>query len=156
MTDTIRENIMNGLVDIMSAMKDGEPVADPYTTTWSVVGREPIEQLTKGKKHALGIYEGTETKTPRASTVMDCSLRAILEFHVYVESAQKASSELNRVLGEVQRKIMEDTSIGSLAIDIVENGNEFDIDGMWDKQVSGALFVTIKYRHHIEDPRASV
>lgn len=156
MTETVRNRILDNLKIQLGEMQSGFPVLDPYTVTWSEITRENIEKLAKGKLYALGIYDTEETKSPRIYPITDCTLRVLVEFHVYVQSTKRGSSELNRVLGEIERKIREDRTLGGLAIETEFLGNEFDIDGPYDHEVMGVVTMNIKYRHHTDDPRRIV
>lgn len=156
MADTVREDCLKALRAKFEAMQDGQPVADPYSVTWSLVTRRPIKQLAKGKRYALGIYDQEETKRDATLPKVECTLRVVLEFHVYVAKEQDASEELNRVLGEVERMVRSDIYLGGKVVKMQVTGSEINIDEQYDSQVSGAVFMTMTYRHHHDDPRRRV
>jgi hypothetical protein len=156
MTDTVRETILKALETLMASMQADFPVDDPYTVTWSIISREDIGQLPKTKRYALAIYDTEEEKNPRTYPVTDCRLRVLLEFHVYLQKGEKASTELNRVLGEIERKVRSDRTLGDTCIETEFRGNEFSVDGPYEQQVSGVSYLSILYRHHTDDPRRRV
>jgi hypothetical protein len=154
--DTIREQILEWLKAHLESMQDGSPVADPYSVQFSVVSREPIDKLATGKQYAISIFEGAEDKSDRIYPFMECTLALEFEFHAYVGVDQVRSTILNKVLGELQRRLREDKTCGGLAIDLVEDSNTFDIEGPYDRQAVGVLVMALKYRHNIDDPRTAV
>jgi hypothetical protein len=60
------------------------------------------------------------------------------------------------VLGEIQRRIREDRTLGGLALDVRETGNDLDLDTYADKAIEGAVFLEVRYRHATDNPRAAV
>ena len=157
MTDTIRERIMTAVAASFSSIVKDEPVgANAYTFAWSLVTREPIGALVRGKKYAIGIYDIEEREDVTTHPLTNLSLRIAFEFHILVSGTESAASLLNLALGEVKRRIREDQTWGGLALSTYSVGNEFDIDGPFDKQVSGTLFAELRYRHNIDDPRAAI
>jgi len=153
MTTSVREDIMEYLETLMKGMQAGQPVLDPYQTTWSMVTREDIGKLVAGKANALGIYDTEETKTVRSNYVTECLLRVVFEFHLRIAPADRPSKQLGILLTDLERKVLEDQTLGGKAIDVVLLSNDKDIDGPYDRQVQGALFVNIRYRHKTTDPR---
>lgn len=159
MTDTVRETILKALEAHMGTMQADLPVDDPYTVQWSIITRENIGQLAKTKRYALGLYDTEETKNPRTYPVTDCILRVAIEFHAFLQqnsAGEKGSETLNRMLGEIERKIREDRTLSGTCIETEFRGNEFTIDGPFDNQVSGVTYLNVLYRHHTDDPRRRV
>lgn len=159
-TITRRERILNALVNVMKNMEDGRPTTDPYSVTWDVVTRGPIEGIHERKRYALSIIDQEESKDPIIGQSV-VTLRVVLEFRVYLDVNEEASIVVNRVLGDVQRRIREDIYLTQddgeqLSLNLVESGNQVFIDGYADKQVGGAVFVNILYKHAIDDPRLYV
>jgi len=154
MTDTIREQIEKAVVNKIETMKDGDPATDPYGITFSEVTRNRVDQVAFGKKYVAGVYSGPETKRADHPS-MRCQLRLIIEFYILLDKTDVAQAQLNFVLGELQRRLAEDHTLGGLAYDMKEEGNEYDVDGSFDTQVSGAIFYRVEYVHHHLDPRAS-
>lgn len=154
MTLTVRETIERAVVDKLMTMREGEPSSDPYGATFSVVTRARIGAIATGRKYVAGVYGGPETKLAGFSS-MRSKLRLTIEFHILLEKEDNAQAELNFLMGEVQRRLAEDHTLGGLAYDMIEDGNEFDVDGSFDKQVAGVLFYSVQYVHAHKDPRAT-
>jgi hypothetical protein len=153
---TVRENCVRALKNHLETVVAGEPVADPYEFEWSYVTRQEIGQLARGKRNALGIYDGEERKTQRTYPVTDCQLRVAVEFHLYADTDKVSTEELNKYLGEISRRIRENRTLDGHAYDVNEVGSDLDIDSPYDRQVSGVVFLDIFYRHHEDDPRTSI
>jgi len=156
MTITVRETCLQALEEHLKGVIAGQPVADPYTIEWSLVTRKIIGSIARGKRNALGIYDGEERKTERSYPVVDCVLRVTLEFHLYVEEGDQSTVDLNKYLGELGRRWRENRTLDGNAYDVNEVGSDLDIDSQYDRQVSGAMYLEISYRHHTDDPRTPI
>ncbi len=155
MTDTIRELCLAALKTSLESMTEGQPAGDPYSVTWSVVKRAPLDDGDWKKKAALGILDTEEQKNPRIQGYENV-LRVVLEFRLFLNNDEDGSKRLNQVLGDIQRKIREDITLGGNAYNVVETGNETSLDDVYDHKVEGAVFLNIQYRHRQDDPRKVV
>jgi len=158
-SDTYRERILNAMEEHFTAQRQGQPGPDPYTITWSSVERAEIGDLSHGKAYTLAIFDVTETVDFGVSTtqgVTNKTLRVVCEFHAMLEAKQKPSTEANRIIGEIQRRMLEDETYGNLAIWIQETGNELNIDNAVDRQISGTVTFNVFYRHSRRDPRKEI
>ena len=161
---TRRERIMQEVVRRMDEMQEGQPVADPYRTTFGVVTRgSSLEGVHRTQKAACTVMSTEERKTPKISQV-DAFLRVVVEFMSWIGDSEQPDQTLNRVMGDIQRKMREDVHLTEpddgrplvereLSFDVEESGNQGFVDGYSDKQVTGAVFWTIKYKHAPNDPR---
>lgn len=157
--DTLRERLLVAIEDHFKAQKQGIPGPDPYSITWSLVDRAEIGDMSHGKAYTLAIFDQTEAIDFGVSTldgVLNKTLRLSLEFHALLEAKQRPSTEGNRILGEIQRRMMEDETFGGLAIWVREIGSEFTIDNVNDKQIEGTVFFDAFYRHSRRDPRKPI
>jgi len=151
---TIRDKAVEALVEKLETMEAGEPSVDPYTVTWSVVERTDPEQFAHGKIAVLGVIEGEERVLRQLTgDLVDEALQITLLFRIIVDDPVDVASDLSRVLGELQRRIGEDPSLGGAVIDTRKTGSSFDIEGVQDKQAEGALFLELHYRSNERDPR---
>ncbi len=162
MADTLREQIIVELESRFKNQRSGSPTADPYQHQWDVVSRNNLDgDQFKLKRAVLGIYDTEERKDPKIQQT-DATLRLVLEFRVLAEKEENPSTLGNCVIGEIIRQLRSDiytTQTGTttqLTLDIQEQGNELDISGSNDKQVRGAVFANVLYRHAINDPRAVI
>lgn len=153
---SLREHIAVWLVDTFSSMEEALPVEDPYGIKFSIVSRKPIDKLVPGKKSALGIYDVGETKQHKMFPVTEVRLTVAFEIHLYSSDTNTTTTELNAYLAAVERKLMEDQTLGGLAYDIAIIKSESDIVGQYEKQVAAMLEIEIKYRHKTGDPRKKV
>lgn len=155
-SNTIRNQWLAALKTHLELMTTSYPVGDPYSVNWTGgVFRETIEKLAVGKLAMLGVYDGPERvdeKFPLTHKVM----RVTLEFHIRIDSGQTASARLNEVLGDIQRHLYRDRTLGGLVVDMREVENTLDIEYLYDKVVQGALFLDVSYRHKTGDPREVV
>jgi hypothetical protein len=138
-------------------MQQGEPVADPYLYTASVVARSDIEALSHGKSLTIGIFDASEQKIPALTHLegaMDATIRVIVEWRAMAEVTDKPSTVCNVIHAEILRRIMEDETLGGLARNVLEVGNEFNIEDFKDRQLDGVIFLNIIYKHAKRDPRA--
>lgn len=153
MADSIREQVCEHLETIFTAMDASLPVDDPYGVSFSKVEREEVGQLQPGKASALGIYDVAERKNHKFYPTTECYLTVLFEFHLHISTSSRPSKELNKYATAIERKLYEDQTLGGLSYDIIIQGTEYDIDGPYDKQVSGVLETVIRYRHKTGDPR---
>lgn len=150
---TIREQIIQALEAHLAAMKVGQPVSDPYGYEVTQIERGTVEEKrVQGKKLVLGIVEGEERKTERVG-YYDVLLAINLEFHVHVEKSIPNEQALNAVLGNLERRVREDIYLGgkSLNVSLVGNTREPEFFG---SHASGVLFLSVLYRHAIDNPYA--
>jgi hypothetical protein len=151
MADTSkRERIMQHLTERFQARQAG---VDGALITWNMVTRKPISRTEVGMGDTLGIFDVRETKDP-VMQHMVCELTVIFEFYCALMLGDEPSTELNRMLLDVQRTIRTDIYCSGLSLNIVESKNELDIDGPTDSLVAGVIEVTVLYRHLVDDPSA--
>jgi hypothetical protein len=156
MADTIRLRCLAAIKSALEAMTAGEPDGDPYTVEFSKVEHGPLGDEDHRKRFVAGIVPGRETKQTMYP-LDQCTLPVAIEFRMTVNRDDDApGEEAERVLGEIQRKLHEDTTLGGLAIDLRETGNEIDLEGYDDRSIVGVLFFELLYRHRTTDPRLAV
>lgn len=153
---TNREAAMVELQKVFTTQRAGEPVLDPYTFTWDMVEREPVNDAVRaGQKAVMAILEGPESKSPIIGQ-MEVNLRVFLEWTFYLDDGEQGATGFNRVLGEIQRRLREDIYLNQTVLNVVETGNEPDIDSPHDQQIGGTVFINILYKHAENDPRKYV
>ena len=146
--DTIRETALIALENVVATM-----ATDPdYMLHWGRVSRAPLIDADWKKKYSCGVHDTTE-KVDRTANFWYRSLNVVIEFRVTVEQNESPSQEAGRVLGQLQRRIMENDTLGGVVINVQEGGNELYVDFEDARKVSGALFVVVQYRHAENDPR---
>ena len=153
MPDTIRMRCLEAIREALEAVVAGEPEDDPYTIAFSKVEHGPLGDVDHRKRFVAGIVPGRETKQTMYP-LDQCTLPVAIEFRMTVNrDDDEPGLEAERALGEIQRKLHEDTTLGGLAIDLRETGNEIDLEMYDDKSVVGVVFFDLLYRHRTTDPR---
>ncbi len=158
-SETIRERIMAAMEAHFKAQKAGAPGPDPYSFTWSVVDRAEISDISHGKGYTLAIFDETEVISPGVSTldgVTSKTLTVTCSFHSMLEAKMRPSTEGNRIIGEIIRRMLEDETYGGLAIWIKEAGNDLNIQNSIARQISGEVIFNVFYRHSRRDPRKEI
>lgn len=148
---TIREQIVVAMEAVLIAMK--KPT---YAFRFEGVQRSPFKSLGAGKKRMAAIFDETDQRTPDTDPVVRVALKIAIELMVYIESGETPSTQLNLVVGEVERALMVDRTFGKLAIDVFLDRTEHDIEGRFDKYAESTMFLTVDFRHNNADPRAAV
>lgn len=144
-----RERIMQHLQDRFTAMQVG---VNGYSTTWNAVVRRPLTKQETAIGDAVALFDVDEEKTPEIGFYR-CSLRIQVEFFCTMLTGDDPSTELNRMLLDVQRCMRTDVTCGGLGFNILELRNELDVDGPADRLVAGVVEFQVQYRHMLDDPR---
>ena len=159
--NSIRETALDKLVCLFQGQQKGQPESDPYDFTWKTVVRTPLTELERRMSYALAIVENDENKE-RGVNVMYPVLNLTLEFHALIDVPSDGPVVLNRILKNIQRRIGSDPRLANqnggtaLVISLYENGNMIDPESYADKKVSGLLYLEVRYKHAVHDPRAVV
>ncbi len=144
---SIRENIIEFLRDAFECLE----VVPPYTTQWAEIQRAPIPSSNKKTGPTLSIYDVSERLEPEIESYRN-KLLLIFEFSYPMKEGDIPSTELNRILTDVQRLVRSDIYCGGLSLNVVEVGSDLDIEGTGDNIVSGIVQYEVQYRHKILDP----
>lgn len=153
--DSVRTQVLKALVQVFKTMDKNLPADDPYGWEFSVVSRDTLGALVKGKRAALGVYGGTATRKSRYP-FYDVSLEVVLEAHVAKQAGVDMTTTVETLLGVMERRLKENNEhdkLGGLILDIEINGDQVNVDGQHDNEADGALFVTVRYSQREDDPR---
>ena len=149
---SIRENILGFIKDLFEGQSEG---FNGYTETWNTVVRRPLTATEMDAGASMAIFDTNERNTPEIGHSLK-TLEVGIEFFLvtkYGSDNDQNSSELNRLLTDIQRAIRVDIQMSGLAINSVETRSEFDLDGPGERLVGGITFWNITYRHKENDPR---
>lgn len=150
---TVRDRIMQHLLSRFAACVEGQ--GGRYIT-WNTISDAPLKEGQKVLGNAIGVFDSRERKKPEVSLVR-AALEVNTEFHVRLAHGDNPVAVARAVLGEVQAIMLSDIyctePTGQLSLNIVEIGNELDVDGPDDKSVSGIVFWEIQYRHQAGNSR---
>lgn len=149
---TVRLRIIDHLKERFEKAKAGQ--GGRYIT-WNTVATQPITKPETIAGSAVGIYDSRERKKPEAGYARS-TIQLATEFHVRLAQGDDATRIANLVLGEVQAIMLSDIHCGGLSLNIVETGNELDVEGPNGTLVSGIVFWEVLYRHKAGDPRTLV
>lgn len=151
--DTVRSRIMRHLLDRFTTCRAG---VDGRHITWGAVSDTPFsEKEAQFAPERIALIDVRERKRPEVG-YSRCELTVNAEFHATLAKGDKPNEIANQVLGEVQAVMLSDIYCGGLTLDIVEVGNELEVEGSNDTSVSGIVFWEILYRHKAGDPRKLV
>ena len=129
---------------------------DGYTVTWDRVKRAPINSFDATMRTSLAILDTREIKNADVHDLTRSVMRVIFEARYKTQIGDVPSTELNRLILDIQRKIKEDINLGGLTLNVTEAGNDIDIESHADKIVTATVFVDVLYRHVISDPRRGI
>lgn len=131
--------------------QDIQPTEYPFAFSSVEIG--PLDVGDHKKRYMAGIVPGRERKQTRYP-ITDCTLPITIELRMTVNRGdQKPGVEMENLITQTQRIIMEDRHFGGLVIDCRETGNEVDLTVYDDKTIMGAIFFDVLYRHSTLDPR---
>lgn len=154
---SIRHRILENITANLASITASEtPAEDGWQFEFGEVTREQVENIAVGKRAVCGVYPGAETKKETAGIVMDCSLELTIEVHVRKDANEKLSDMLEIGLLIAERRIMEDQECGGLALDITITGSDPELEGPYKNQAMAALYATVRYRHHRDNPATAI
>ena len=143
-----RERIMEHLKERFEARQEGVGGA---MYTWNMVTRRPISRVEVAQGNTIGLFDVQEEKHQEMMH-MRCHLAVVVEFYCSLMIGDEPSTELNKMLLDVQRTIRQDIYCSGLTLNVVENKNQLDIDGPTDNMVAGVVEFMVQYRHLVDDP----
>jgi hypothetical protein len=165
MLDSTREIVLKNLCTLMATQEEDKPsgtsthsgfeTPNAYDFTWDVVQREPLTERETKKRFALGITETDEQKSDQIQT-QHCFLQITMEFNMLLNREEVPSTMASMILSNMARRIRSDPTLSGVAVNMRETGNTIDVDSFADKMVNGAMFISIMYKHAIDDPRRYV
>lgn len=148
MTDSVRLQILEHLVGLLEAAAPPD-----YDFTFSQVEIGPLSIADHKKRFTAGVSVGRETKAS-LFPLLDNTLPVTIEFRLTLDKNDPKPGVLaEKMLTQVQRIVYGDKTMGGLAMDTIETGNEVDIQTYADRSILGAVFFDVRYRHAHRDPR---
>jgi hypothetical protein len=157
MTDTVREQIVKFIVDLLENIDKGDPTNDPWNVQFTEVYRDPPEALTVGRAMVAVVLDGSEVKTPLNYPVVDVVMPIDVEVHVLRDKDVSAGEIVNRCMGCVEQQLRADFTCGGLCVDLLVTGTEkTPTEGPYENYVSGIVRFQVNFRHHADDPRSKI
>lgn len=127
--------------------------SDPYGYAWSVVTKDQLNDVPKGKNTALGVYAATSIKMDAYFPEKNVDLPIVIEVYANKVGPQPLDTLLTDLLVVVERRLNEDVTLGGLSYDIQVTGESVSVGSQYDNQGSAALYFTVKYNQNRYDPR---
>lgn len=152
--DTMRTKVLDALTGLFPerSTEDGALFEEQYSLAFSLVTREPLGGLPKGKLSSLGMYGGTTERVTRFPHY-EVTLPVVCEVHIAKEPEVKIAKTVERYLGVVEQVIRNDRTLGGLVTDIEVTGENVDIDSPYPNQADGALYFTLRFFQQMDDPK---
>lgn len=140
-------------------------IGNPYSGVFfDYVTREELDRTKKFQGNSISILDMDEFYVYQ-TCYLECTLRVGLEFWYRMEKGDVASTQLGHVLAQIKRVFLSDTNLledndtdTPPFIQLCENVRivdaSFDIEGPFEKVVSGFVQFDFIYRANKEDPYA--
>lgn len=150
MTEPIRDQCLDALCYSLAAIEACAPRDNPYPLGFSLVVRGQLPRRAQNLAVVASIRDGSE-RVDRLEPVTDKTMRVAIDLHAYVAD-DDASKVFNRVLAVAERGVMEDPSLGGIALDTRIVGGEPDPEDTASSTISGVLLIDVRFRHVPGDP----
>ncbi len=150
-----RTRIAKALVESFKTLPVSQEEGD-YRFGYSEVTRSVVSNTPTGKALVMGIYPSTEQKDERTHPKTNVRMDVIFEMYYHREKGKEPVDALEKILSEAERRLMEDQTLGGLAINCTVLNTQVDLDGRFDNYCDAAMTVEITFQHHRVDPRRSV
>jgi hypothetical protein len=158
MTDASLDTMRTKVLDALTALfpERAEDASAEFETRYgvgfSLVTREPLGALPKGKLSTLGMYGGTTERAIRFPHV-EITMPVVCEVHLSKEPEAPIAKTVERYLGVVEQVLRASRTLGGLVTDIEVTGDNVDIDSPHPNQADGALYFTLRYFQQMDDPK---
>jgi hypothetical protein len=158
MDKSIRQTILEAMQDAFEAVTPGTDPGD-FDFAFSEVNIGPLGDPDVRKLNAIGLVVGRERKEHQYPFEM-CFLPVDIEFRVTVNRGDDPPAVMaETVLTPIQMVLYNNKTLGGIAIDGYELGNEIDLTSYADKSVQGVVNWEVQYRHRhldVTDPNPSI
>jgi len=152
MANTVRNEVLQQLTERLESIREGQPVDDPYPTSFSMVVRGPFPDRLGNKKAAAAVRWAQDQVAGLNYPVTDKRLQAVVQLYAYAGSGNP-EDVMDELAGVVERRVGEDRSLNGTALDTRVQSVEMDIIDGDDRTANAAVVLNIDYRHLNTDPR---
>lgn len=150
-----RHTIRELMAQELKAAFEAAPTV-PGDISWGLVKRSILTKSDLADNaYCLGIYDTTE-RVENGVGWERRYVKFILEFHVKTMEGDEPATFLNHALGCVVQRVAAAGTLGGRALDVNQTGAELDIEGAFDKYVSGVVVFDVSYRCRPNDPYTRV
>lgn len=124
-------------------------------TAWNRVLDTPWRGLENKGQNILSIIEGTESYIKVVSpNALDRSLEVDLHTLCYVPLGTTMRSGANNVLADIEEIVQANFTWAGLAYSTEMTANSIERDDQGDRKVEVTVFLNVKYRTRLDDPRS--
>jgi hypothetical protein len=152
-------SVKTQILDYVKGMFETYPTLDaPDTFEFipTLVTRAPIGAQPTGRRYAVGIYGGQESKSFRTYPKTQVIMEMIIEGYLMKDKNVDLLQQLEQCQEEIERRLMMDETFGGLAINCNVTNTSSEVDGRFDTYGEVAVICEITFQHYRTDPRSSV
>lgn len=145
--ETVRQNIVQNLIDRFEAYQVDA------VTYWHHVTNDDIEDhaVSQRDTRAVAIIDVGEQKGLEVQHYRS-NLRVDIEFEARAYVGEPIRKQCRDILKHVQFLIAQDVYCGGNSLNVIEIGNEFDVETSDDVIIRGIVQYAVTYRHYVSDP----
>lgn len=153
MTLPVRERV----VAQIARKLEGMTVADNNGVEFAFVQREELDHTKKFQGSSVSVLDTNETYTYQTAYLLS-TLRVGIEFWYQMKAGDVASTQLGIVAAEIKKLILSDVNLieDETDLQLCENvqivEDNYDIDGPFEKVVSGYIQFNFMFRTNKENP----
>ncbi len=143
----VRERVVLQLFRKMEDMNAG----DDNGVQFSFVTREELDHTKQFQGSAVSVLDLSETYVYQ-TCYLQCNLRCGFEYWYQMQAGRKASTQLGIVCTAIKKRLLEDCNLieDETGLQLTENirlvSDTYDIQGPFEKVVSGYLQFDVTYR----------
>jgi hypothetical protein len=153
MADTIRLTNLRFVQTTLRTLDLTGPGDLTSPNFFTLVSLGPIDGFENRMRYTAGIVPGDEIKKT-LYPITDCTLPVTVEFRMTWNTgdASDHEAESERLLGLIEKVLVQDRTLGGNAIDFYTVGNAITMDLFTEKDIIGAIHFEMRYRHNSLDP----
>lgn len=152
---SVRQLVLEAIAKVLQAIDPDNPPLnkDAFFYKFSSVVHGPLNEHSNIKLLMAGVVPSVEVKVNQFPW-KDIRLRVAIEWRFTTNKGDDEPGLMaEKILSDIQRALALDTTLGGVAIDVVEQGSEIDLSTYADRSIYGVVFYEVRYRHAHDDPR---
>lgn len=151
---TVRENIMTYLATLLSGIR----VVNSYNNDIASVERWNQRGNSLANTPLIVIVPGEEIKTPEPNPFYTCHLLVALNAWICQDETDNTPTDsiINSILGDIEKCIGSDPTLGGFCIDALVKSNSPFQDVPGQPYAGIAVIVEVIYQHRQTDPSLAV
>lgn len=152
---TVRENIIAQLQTMLGVVKK----INGYDNDIAIVERWQQRGNSLQNTPLIVLVPGEEIKTPEANPFYICHLPVAIDVwicHDESDSSQSTDQIINSIMGDVEKCVMQDPTIGGFALDAIFKSNT-QFQGAPGQPYAGIIIILeVLYQHRLTDSSLGV